>query len=103
MKLKGALWAASLFIFSLAAYLAIPTQTLRNHTMSASSITRAVTKKVLAVETPEGQGALGTSANIRYSCRILNMFQFAEVLAPRAVRAHSMLSLRPAITGINSL
>ncbi|KAJ7862325.1 RmlC-like cupin domain-containing protein, partial [Mycena leptocephala] len=58
MKLKGALWAASLFIFSLAAYLAIPTQTLRNHAMSASSITRAVTKKVLAVETPEGQGAL---------------------------------------------
>ncbi|KAJ6584392.1 RmlC-like cupin domain-containing protein [Mycena capillaripes] len=58
MSLKSALWAISLFIFSLAAYLAIPSQTLRKPIMSTSSITRSVTKKVLAIETPEGQGAL---------------------------------------------
>lgn len=59
MNFKSALWALSLLVFTLAAYIAIPSSPLRKTTMSASSITRGVTKKVLAVETPEGQGALG--------------------------------------------
>ncbi|KAJ7652607.1 RmlC-like cupin domain-containing protein [Mycena rosella] len=59
MNLKGVLWAVSLLVFSLAAYFAIPSLPLAKTSMpSASSITRAVTKKVLAIETPEGQGAL---------------------------------------------
>jgi len=58
MTFKGALWAISLLVFSLAAYIAIPNPSLQKTPMSASSITRAVTQKVLAIETPEGQGAL---------------------------------------------
>ncbi|KAJ7258750.1 RmlC-like cupin domain-containing protein [Mycena haematopus] len=60
MQFKSSLWAAiSLFVFSLAAYFAIPapiSSTIK--TMSTASITRAVTKKVLAIETPEGDGAM---------------------------------------------
>ncbi|KAJ6554923.1 RmlC-like cupin domain-containing protein [Mycena vulgaris] len=58
MTFRSALWLISLFIFSLAAYIAIPTSSIQKTTMSTSSITRGVTKKALAIETPEGQGAL---------------------------------------------
>ncbi|KAJ7068995.1 RmlC-like cupin domain-containing protein [Mycena belliarum] len=59
MNYKGASWALSLLVFSLAAFIAIPRLSpVQEPAMAASSITRTVTKKVLAVETPEGQGAL---------------------------------------------
>ncbi|KAF7357393.1 Pirin domain-containing protein [Mycena sanguinolenta] len=60
MQFKGVRWAAtSLFVFSLAAYFALPTYTPSTiQTMSTASVTRAVTKKVLAIETPEGDGAM---------------------------------------------
>ncbi|KAK7050525.1 Pirin domain-containing protein [Favolaschia claudopus] len=61
MQYKGVLWTVSLLVFSLAAYLASPTQNSLKSTMSApisASITRSVTKKVFAVETPEGVGAM---------------------------------------------
>lgn len=58
MHYKGALWAVSLLIFSIAAYIATPTSSSSKISMSGSSITRSVTKKVLAIKTPEGVGAM---------------------------------------------
>ncbi|KAJ7505827.1 RmlC-like cupin domain-containing protein [Mycena galericulata] len=55
MSFKAALW---LVLLSIAAYLATPSPHLKESAMSGASITRSVTKKVLAIETPEGAGAL---------------------------------------------
>lgn len=100
MPFKGALWAVSLFKFSLAAYLAVPFHNPSRNIMSAASISRAVTKKVLAIETPEGQGAMGTLSRTDIGCDLLTFIQFAEVSDPPDVRGVVMLWLRTSTESI---